>query len=496
MKANFIFILLCLLLTTAGGFATTHYVDPNSTSPITPFTSWAHAATNIQSAIDAGATFSGDTILVTNGIYQTGGTSSFGFGASNRVYVSKTVSVQSVNGPGVTVICGYQMPGVTNGSSAIRCVYLTDGSSLSGFTLTNGATSATGNAGGVYCGGSSTVIVSNCVITGNSAKSDGGGAYQGTFYNCVFSGNTTFGSLGGGAAIYAGLNNCLLVSNTSAAFGGGAYNGTLRNCTCAGNYAGAGGGGAYNGTLRNCTCAGNYAGAGGGGAYGGTLYNSILYFNAIGANLPYGTNGYNVGIYNCCVAATNGLGLLNAGNFTNAPFFADAADGNFRLQAGSPCINAGINTNAPAGFDLDGNNRIAGGTVDIGAFEFQSQVTNTFAAWLQQYGLPTDGSATSVDSDGDGMNNAQEWIAGTNPTNAFSLLQFTSITATNNPSVIVVAWQSVPSRNYFLQRSTNLAAQPAFSTFQTNLAGLVGMTSFTDTTATNGSSFFYRVGVQ
>jgi hypothetical protein len=469
MKACFIFITVCGLLADTTGFATLHYVDPNCTSPQTPFTSWSHAATNIQSAVDAAVAY--DTVIVTNGVYQTGGRT---FGAtSNRVYVSKTLNLQSVNGPAVTVIKGYQAPVTINGSSAVRCIYLTDGSTLSGFTLTNGAT-FNENAGGVYSAGISTVVISNCVIAGNAARSDGGGAYQGTFYNCVFSGNTTFGGLGGGAAIYAGLNNCLLVSNTATSYGGGTYNGTM----------------------RNCTCVGNFAVLGGGGAYGGTLYNSILYYNAIGANLPSGTNGYNIGIYNCCVAATNGLGLLNAGSFTNQPFFANPAENNYRLQIGSPCINAGINTDAPAGLDPDGNNRVAGGAVDLGAFELQAQVTGTITDWLHKFGLPSDGSATYADSDGDGMNNAEEWIAGTNPTNALSVLQLTPSVSTNNPSGIIVSWQSVTNLNYYLQRSSSLAVQPAFTSIQSNLVGQAGSTSYTDTTATNGGPYFYRVGVQ
>lgn len=84
MKANFDLIRLGLLLCWSVSLeATPHYVDPNGASPQTPYLSWAHAATNIQNAVDAAIPY--DTIIVTNGIYQTGGQK---FGAtSNRVYV-------------------------------------------------------------------------------------------------------------------------------------------------------------------------------------------------------------------------------------------------------------------------------------------------------------------------------------------------------------------------------------------------------------------------
>jgi hypothetical protein len=41
------------------------------------------------------------------------------------------------------------------------------------------------------------------------------------------------------------------------------------------------------------------------------------------------------------------------------------------LQPNSPCINAGNNSYVTSATDLDGNPRISGGIVDIGAYEYQ-----------------------------------------------------------------------------------------------------------------------------
>jgi hypothetical protein len=467
-----------------------HYVVPGSGNPLAPYTSWDTAAANIQDAVDVAA-LPGALVLVTNGLYATGGRAVYGT-MTNRVAVDKPVVVRSANGPEVTSIQGYQVPGTTNGDDAIRCVYLANGGSLSGFTLTNGATRSDGDAyregsgGGTYGG-----TLNNCTLTANSAAELGGGAFGSTLNNCILIGNSA-GS--GGGAYESTLNNCTVTRNSAltdangnGGCGGGAYRGTLNNCTLTGNSA-AYSGGAYGGTLNNCTLTGNSAQYGGGGAYGGTLNNCIVYFNTATSGANFYQDQYE-GILNyCCTTPmpTNGVG-----NITNVPLFVDYAGGNLRLQSNSPCINAGLNAYSPGPTDLDGLLRIVRGTVDIGAYEFQGPGSVISYAWLQQYDLPTDGSADFTDPDRDGRNNWQEWRCGTCPTNALSVLRLLS--ATPHGTNATVTWQSVAGVNYSLERSANLASP--FMLLATNIVGQAGTTGYADTNATGAGPFFYRVGV-
>lgn len=560
-----------LALVSLNAPAVTHYVDLNSPSSTPPYTNWLTAATNIQDAIDAAV--DGDLVLVTNGVYQTGGVLVSGM-TTNRVAVTKPLTIQSVNGANVTTIRGYQMAGTILGSDAIRCVYLASGASLIGFTLVNGATGDADNGGGVLCE-STSEVVSNCVLTANSASA-GGACFFGTLINCVVSSNSAGFGAGvyssrvfscvlsqnaargdGGGVCWSELFNCVLTSNSSEAFGGGACESTASNCTFLGNSAHFGGGVGSRSTLKNCKLLYNSAGSGGGaqnsildgciligntavdlggGDFGGNLNNCLL-----SSNTAFDGGGSKGSIMNNCTVVSNtattyGGGVSGAylkncivyyntapvwnnfafveassmytncieplpdalfaggGNFTNAPLFVDVVAGNYRIQSNSPCINAGINLPASGTNDLDGRRRIIGGAIDIGAYEFQAAGTGEFIGWLQQYGLPTDGSADFTDADGDGMNNYGESRSDTIPTNSLSVLRM--VNATNSPTGVKVTWQSVFTRLYWLERATNLSSTSPFQTIATNRSGGASATTFTDTSATNAGPYFYRVGVQ
>ena len=54
------------------------------------------------------------------------------------------------------------------------------------------------------------------------------------------------------------------------------------------------------------------------------------------------------------------------------PLFVDPGNEDFHLTANSPCINAGYTMAPDMGYDLDGNWRVCGERIDIGAYEYVS----------------------------------------------------------------------------------------------------------------------------
>ena len=117
MKTNattrwgWLFLAACFFYQSVNAQRVTHYVNAAGTNPVSPYTTWATAATNIQNAVNAAT--SSDTVLVTNGIYTTGGYTSPD-GTTTSVVVTNAVTLQSVNGFSASQI---------NGGGTMRCVY-------------------------------------------------------------------------------------------------------------------------------------------------------------------------------------------------------------------------------------------------------------------------------------------------------------------------------------------------------------------------------------
>ncbi len=229
-------------------------------------------------------------------------------------------------------------------------------------TFSGNSTTYYGEGGGMYNGNGSGLVVDNCTFANNTAL-DGAGMANGEYnspiiINCTFSGNTARRSGGGMDNEPASpiVINCLFSDNSAPISGGGMYNSletspVITNCTFAGNIS-QDGGGIFNYALTTTT-----------------VTNSIVWGNTStsgGSQIFIATiTGTNVSISYSCVQD----GTTDNNNITDDPMLSSS----LQLQPVSPCINKGNNVTVPDEVivDLAGNPRIIGGTVDIGAYEYQ-----------------------------------------------------------------------------------------------------------------------------
>ncbi|MEO7100571.1 MAG: LamG-like jellyroll fold domain-containing protein, partial [Luteolibacter sp.] len=99
-------------------------------------------------------------------------------------------------------------------------------------------------------------------------------------------------------------------------------------------------------------------------------------------------------------------------------------------------------------------------------------------------------SADMADPDGDGWTNAQEFITGTDPTNAASTLKISELRVSGNDCV--VGFPTVSGKAYRVERSDTLEAG-SWTIVQGNIAGTGGTVQFTDAGAAGQAKRFYRI---
>ena len=384
---------------------------------------------SIQAAVDAAQ--DGDEIVVAPGTY-----------IENIQIEGKDLTLRSSDGAEVTILRPHELePG-----DPILWIVLSD-VVVNGFTLTGGDAGA--NLGMMYVFFDSNVQVVNCLFSDTGSKGfagakglrvDGasvtvwgcdfsnlrsrskGGAIEvgGTagdeviIVDCRFLNNLTGDQgVGGGGALSIGpitippiVANCLFVGNTDIKMHGGAIhvqsaNPIVMNCVFVANEAEIAGGAIYSDgsdpLISNCTFTDNTA------ALGGAIFNDGFSFPVISNSIFW--DNFPFQIYDsdslaqvifCDVEggwdSPGSFGVIDAD-----PMLADVANGDYRLQPGSPCIDAGHNlgvlpdlvdldgdgdTAEFTPLDLDGNARFADdpatadtgcgvpGVVDMGAFEF------------------------------------------------------------------------------------------------------------------------------
>jgi YD repeat-containing protein len=110
-------------------------------------------------------------------------------------------------------------------------------------------------------------------------------------------------------------------------------------------------------------------------------------------------------------------------------------------------------------------------------------------AWEQQYfsGLSRTGTA---DFDNDGMSDLDEYLAGTDPTDAQSLLKTTLVKEGGNH--YSVEWPTVPGKRYLLQYKDDLNA-PVWTNLFDPFIATSTQSSFYDESSNGASKRFYRL---
>lgn len=412
---------------------------------------------------------------------------------------------------------------LTNNAKAVVTVpYGVEYALLDGFTIQDGYNNSTGAGSGIYMDNAKATF-QNCTISSNTvatASGYGAGAYcyysTPVFTKCKFYGNTVQGTTQAyGGGVYnigstSSFSDCEFVGNSidagNASYGAAMNNEnspvTVRRCRFVRNIA----------SGRNLVAGGIYTH----GVNGISIDNSLFDNNTGGALCSDGTNiaiinstivnnfnpnvDYTGGILNISSNATvtncifygnsnasvsnvtsttviknsllqgsggstawnTAFGTNDGGNIDADPLFKSG----YQLSPCSPAINTGTNT-LTGPLDFNSNNRILGGTVDMGCFESTTD--------LSLYG----GGIIYVNATATGSNNGSSWSnAFTSLQSALDIAQCAGVT-----QIYVSKGTYAPSAN---MSNTPTSGQDATFKMQKNLA-IIGGFSVADGVTTIGA---------
>jgi len=113
-------------------------------------------------------------------------------------------------------------------------------------------------------------------------------------------------------------------------------------------------------------------------------------------------------------------------------------------------------------------------------------------AWLLQ-NFGTTNVDASGDADEDGASNASEYLAGTDPNTATSVLRITAENFDSGGTSASLVWNSIPTRFYYIEKTTSLASLSWIDSGLSIIPPDSGISTFRTFTDTNTTARYYRV---